>query len=1049
MKTTTRKKGLALFVTIIMVLGLWTATPIIGAAADNEVTVGAFTISRADGESLTLGNAAEYGNGDYFYAEEEYGVTVAAPDVTSMGVLHINTSEAVIIEMKENVTATSTGRIQVNTAEDVTSEVEIQDVKIEYDTPNAISPFSVKGGGELDLTITGGNVFDTADDNSWENTGAALQLENGSDLVIDGNGSLYAEATFSAGIGAGATSAENQSANAGDITINGGMVTATSLKVGAGIGAGLANSANDSANVGNITINGGTVTATGGWGAGIGGGRTMGDNSTTKVGDIEIRGGMVEAICLNGSAGIGAGVANGVGSSVAVGDIKISGGTVIATHGNAGYGPGIGAGYAIGISSNADANAVTISGGVVTAEGGGISGAGIGGGRANAQYAHTNVNSIEINGGMVTAKAFYGAGIGAGYVYDDTTPDATVDIDNITINGGTVVANNINVNAQDIGNGYKVNGTITPLTNSVTINGGSVIPVNNKIAYGNPVVTVPKNSAGDPVYANTIDFNPTLTSGDVIYAARIDGVNAAYTPDAASGAYGVRDMKALDIGTGGIGVKDIAASSLVAAVLWLPEESVDGNVTLTARTASGAAQYTDDYNRGAAAISRTLEKENIVDLFLATFDMQGHGTPIDPQIISVNDKATEPAQPTDTKYGFLGWYTSNTYETPFNFTDTAITEDTVIYSDWAAKPVITTGELPDGTVGTAYNQTLAATGDAPITWELDNGALPGGLSLNETSGAITGTPTAAGTSNFTVEATNAGGSVTKALSITIVALPPPPPTTYSVTVTNGSGSASYEEGATVNITANAPTDGKVFDKWTSSGITLADPTSATTSFTMPANAVTVTATYKDDGADVTDTDGDGVPDDVEGEDGTDPNDPGDFKDTDEDGVPDYIEEQDGTDPTDKNSFKDENGDGIPDYVQEHQEPLNEINGWVYANGAWKYYVDSVAKTGWLYDTDYKAWFYFDKATEIMKTGWVYDGGIWYYLAGNGAMKTSWAKDDGSWYYLRGNGAMVWSKWLKDTNGSWYYLSGNGKMLTGTKKIGGKSYTFKTNGVWID
>jgi glucan-binding YG repeat protein len=292
-----------------------------------------------------------------------------------------------------------------------------------------------------------------------------------------------------------------------------------------------------------------------------------------------------------------------------------------------------------------------------------------------------------------------------------------------------------------------------------------------------------------------------------------------------------------------------------------------------------------------------------------------------------------------------------------------------------------------------------------------------------------------------------------AKSVTVTALykdesvTPPPSTTYTVTVTGGSGSASYEEGATVNITANAPADGKVFDTWTSSGITLADPTSATTSFTMPANAVTVTATYKDDGADVTDTDGDGVPDDTEGQDGTDPNDPGDFKDTDEDGVPDYVEEQDGTDPTDKNSFKDVNGDGIPDYVQDHQEPLNEINGWVYANGAWKYYIDSVAETGWLYDTNYKAWFYFDKTTEIMKTGWVYDGGIWYYLSGNGAMKTGWVKDDGSWYYLRGNGAMVWSKWLKDTDGSWYYLSGNGEMLTGKRSIGGKAYSFKANGVW--
>jgi len=81
-------------------------------------------------------------------------------------------------------------------------------------------------------------------------------------------------------------------------------------------------------------------------------------------------------------------------------------------------------------------------------------------------------------------------------------------------------------------------------------------------------------------------------------------------------------------------------------------------------------------------------------------------------------------------------------------------------------PTITTATLPNGTAGTAYNQTLAATGDTPITWSVDNGTLPTGLSLAAT-GIISGTPATAGTSTFTVKATNAAGSGTKQLSITI------------------------------------------------------------------------------------------------------------------------------------------------------------------------------------------------------------------------------------------------------------------------------------------
>ena len=82
-------------------------------------------------------------------------------------------------------------------------------------------------------------------------------------------------------------------------------------------------------------------------------------------------------------------------------------------------------------------------------------------------------------------------------------------------------------------------------------------------------------------------------------------------------------------------------------------------------------------------------------------------------------------------------------------------------------PTITTDSLPNGTEGTSYSQTLTATGTAPITWSVTSGSLPTGLTLNESTGLISGTPTSEGTSNFTVTATNSGGSDSKPLSITI------------------------------------------------------------------------------------------------------------------------------------------------------------------------------------------------------------------------------------------------------------------------------------------
>jgi hypothetical protein len=92
---------------------------------------------------------------------------------------------------------------------------------------------------------------------------------------------------------------------------------------------------------------------------------------------------------------------------------------------------------------------------------------------------------------------------------------------------------------------------------------------------------------------------------------------------------------------------------------------------------------------------------------------------------------------------------------------------------------ITTASLPNGTFGSAYPpQSLNASGGTPPhTWSVIGGALPQGLSLSST-GTISGTPTLAGTSTFTVRVVDSGSpaqSATRNLAITI--LPVITPTT--------------------------------------------------------------------------------------------------------------------------------------------------------------------------------------------------------------------------------------------------------------------------------
>ena len=81
--------------------------------------------------------------------------------------------------------------------------------------------------------------------------------------------------------------------------------------------------------------------------------------------------------------------------------------------------------------------------------------------------------------------------------------------------------------------------------------------------------------------------------------------------------------------------------------------------------------------------------------------------------------------------------------------------------------------------------------------------------------------------------------------IAVVTPPKDPQPKYPATIINGDGSGEYEEGATVSIIAYMSTADQQFKEWTtaSPGVVFADPSNASTSFTMPGNALSVTAVF--------------------------------------------------------------------------------------------------------------------------------------------------------------------------------------------------------------
>ncbi len=115
--------------------------------------------------------------------------------------------------------------------------------------------------------------------------------------------------------------------------------------------------------------------------------------------------------------------------------------------------------------------------------------------------------------------------------------------------------------------------------------------------------------------------------------------------------------------------------------------------------------------------------------------------------------------------------------------------------------ITTPGQLPPATAGSAYRFELAASGgNAPYSFSIVQGNLPAGLSLNGAAGTIEGTPTAAGTFNFTAQVSDASNlTATRALTLT-VGLPDLP----AISITGVSGALQPLQQSPVDVALASP-----------------------------------------------------------------------------------------------------------------------------------------------------------------------------------------------------------------------------------------------------
>ncbi len=99
---------------------------------------------------------------------------------------------------------------------------------------------------------------------------------------------------------------------------------------------------------------------------------------------------------------------------------------------------------------------------------------------------------------------------------------------------------------------------------------------------------------------------------------------------------------------------------------------------------------------------------------------------------------------------------------------------TILDQGSTSKPAIAIGNLSPGAVGILYSETLRATGGrGGYQWSIVQGSLPAGLALDRAAGTITGTPTTAGASTFSLQVTDSAGQQSTAIAFTLTINQPP------------------------------------------------------------------------------------------------------------------------------------------------------------------------------------------------------------------------------------------------------------------------------------
>ena len=742
-----------------------------------ELPDGSGTFIVGTGGSITATNASGLAIDSYYTS----GAICTEVIVSGTGEVHATGAGGRAIAAGYNVEV-SGGIVSATSGLAIDSWGDNSAVTVSAGTVSATTGMAINAyGNNSTVTVSGGIVSATtgkAIDTSCDVEVSGGEVSATTGIAIAAWGSTNSTVTVS---GTGKVSATDDGATGGiainadcDVVVSGGVVRATTGTAINGWSASSIIIIKDNGKVeatddgstggraiqaeGNIVVSGGEVSATIGDAIFTGGatstvtisGGTVSNNNSSIWGPT-IHMWNPSNVGLNVIvSGTGKVQATGEIAIVTNGNVEINGGEVSATTGEA-------------IRASGDNSTVTVSGGTVSSSSG----------IAINLFGGANSKSL-VSGGTVISNS--GAAISANGV------NSTITVSGGTVSGGgyhviyaektgakIIVSNAGKVQAM-VGNS-EVIGTAGDVE---IISNGEVITANaGGIAINAWEVTSTVNISSGTVQATggaaiICSGNTTISGGIVSGGIVVDGSSAS-----------------LNIGNG--------VTITIPAGLELTINDNAGTVTnngiiINNGTINNDGTITNSSGLIVMETGSTLLGSNL--LVTLTFDANGGTgtfTAAEPTTsFDLSKLTTFSKNPVFAGNTLLAWATVATGATSYINSPYSFTDGGTIYAQWGQTPVITATSLPDGTFGESYSQIITATGGGLMTWSVSAGALPAGLSLNASTGEISGTPTEVGTFNFTLKASNGATSNTTKTFTLIV-------NSYSIIVYAIGGNSIYGE----------------------------------------------------------------------------------------------------------------------------------------------------------------------------------------------------------------------------------------------------------------